>query len=188
RLPSGHYDDRCPTMPSVSVHCGPVDPDLSGSKRYVVLHALPHLADLPHQVGRLLGVGDEVDLRAVDHEEGRLLIVKKEVLVRLRYAPDILRRDLALKVARAPAQARQQHIGTRLQVDDEVRLGEPSPQHVKELAVECQFLRIEIDLRKELILREEIVCNQTLAKKILLCKLLLLPVTGQQEEHLRLEG
>src|SRR5262245_23153560 len=106
------------SVPDVAFRLGPLRPGempgLSGSKRYVVLHALPHFADLAHQIGGLLRVADEVDLRRVDHEQGRLLIVKEKVLIGLRYAPDVLRGDVALVIARAVAQPRDEHVGTRL--------------------------------------------------------------------------
>src|SRR5262249_26989536 len=48
--------------------------------------------------------------------------------------------------------------------------------------------RVQIDLRKEMILCKQVIGHQTLTKKLLLCKLLLLAVAGEQEEELRLEG
>src|SRR5437867_1425540 len=69
--PPAHVSLRRPMLP-VSVRCNP-RPDgsgsLPGSKRNVVLYPLSHAPDLFDQVGEVAAVLDEVDLRAVDHEE-----------------------------------------------------------------------------------------------------------------------
>src|SRR5690349_23159788 len=71
---------------------------LPGSKRNVVLYPLfcgPHLLD---QVGEIAAMLDEVDVRAIDHEERSLRVVMEILPERLRQALQIFWSDSPLEV------------------------------------------------------------------------------------------
>ena len=71
-----------------------------GSKRYVVLHSLPHLADLSDQVRRVFCMFDEIDFRAVHHEQWGLIIMEEILSIGLRYAFDVLRSNVLFVILR----------------------------------------------------------------------------------------
>src|SRR4029450_242325 len=129
----------------------------SGSKRNVVLYPLFHAPDLPDQVGQIAAMFDEIDLRAVDHEQWGLRIVMKEGPEGFRQALQVLRGDAAFEVAIAFADPAQEHVGPRLEVDDEVRPGNLRVEEEEYLAVERQLVGAEGDAGEDAVLGEEIV-------------------------------
>ena len=56
-----------------------------------MLYALPHRPDFPGQVGQVFDVADEVDFGAVDHQQGRLIIIEEEVPLSLRDFFNVIR-------------------------------------------------------------------------------------------------
>src|SRR5574337_935345 len=98
---------------SVSVRF-PALPGLTGSKRYVVLHSLAHRLDLSHQVGEVVRTGDEIDLRAIDHEQRAIIIIEEKIPICLRDALHVFRRNAALVITVALAQAIHEDISTCL--------------------------------------------------------------------------
>src|SRR5258705_301917 len=118
-----HVRSRRPMRP-VSVRSIPArrgSGSLAGSKRNVVLYPLSHGPDLLDQVGEIAAVLDEVDVRAVDHQERGLRVTVKVIPERLRQPLQVLRGDAALEVPVALAEPAQQHLRPGLEIDDEVR-------------------------------------------------------------------
>src|SRR5207253_131309 len=99
---------------SVSIPAHQGSGSLPGSKRNVVLYPLSHAPDLFDQVGQIAAVLDEVDVRAVDHEERGLRVMVKEVPKRLRQPAQVLRRDAALVVPVALPEVTQEHLRSGL--------------------------------------------------------------------------
>src|SRR5579862_5446192 len=161
---------------------------LPGSKRNVVLYPLfcgPHLLD---QVGEIAAVLDEVDVRAVNHEERSLHIVMEILPERLRQALQILWSDSPLEVPVTFAEPPEQDVGAGLQVDDQIRAREPLVEQLEDLPVELELVGAERDGREDRVLGEEVVSDRAAAEQLALPELALLPVALEQEEELGLEG
>src|SRR5262249_27770193 len=126
--------------------------------------------------------------RAVDHEQWGLRIVMKEGTERLRQALQVLRGDTALEVAVALADAPHEHVGSRLEVDDQVRPGHLGVEELKYLPVERQLVRSEGDAGEDAVLGEEVVRDGATRAHAPRRQLLLLAVALEGEEQLGLEG
>src|SRR5262245_3614032 len=127
-----------------------------GSTRNVVLYPLFHAPDFPDQVGQISAVFDEVDLRAVDHEQRGLRIVMKEGPEGFRQALQVLRGDAAFEVTITLADPAHQDVCPRLEVDDQVGPGNLRVEELEYLAVERQLVRAEGDAGEHAALAEEI--------------------------------
>src|SRR6185436_8059439 len=101
---------RCEDTPSRSSNGGQAQcrTTLSGSKRYVVLHSLPHFPDFPDQVVHLIGVGNEIDIRGVHHQQWGFVVLKKVVSIRLREPLHVLWSNAPFVIPIALAEPRQQ--------------------------------------------------------------------------------
>src|SRR5438094_7148045 len=111
-----HVRSRRPMRP-VSVRSIPArrgSGSLPGSKRNVVLHPLSHGPDLLDQVGEVAAVLDEVDVRAVDHQEWGLGVLVKVAPERLRQSLQVLWPDTALELPITFPQTTQQNVRTGL--------------------------------------------------------------------------
>src|SRR5881397_971627 len=179
---------RCVPSRSVSIPARRGSGSLPGSKRNVVLYPLSHDPDLPGQVGEIAAVLDEVDVRAVDHQERGLRVTVKVVPERLRQPLQVLRGDAALEIPVALAEPAQQHLGAGLEIDDEVRPREPLIEHLEDLLVELELVRAERDRGEDAVLGEEIVGDDALREELELAELALLAIALEQEEELGLEG
>src|SRR2546428_7549356 len=179
---------RCVPSRSVSIPARRGSGSLPGSKRNVVLYPPSHGPDLLDQVGEIAAVLDEIDVRAVDHQERGLRVTVKVVPERLRQPLQVLRGDAALEVAVTLAEPAQQHLRPGLEIDDEVRPREPLIEHLEDLLVEVEFVHPERDCGEDAVLGEEIVGDDALYEELELAELALLPVALQQEEELGLEG
>src|SRR5712664_3471822 len=102
---------RCVPSRSVSIPARQGSGSLPGSKRNVVLYPLSHAPDLLDQVGEVAAVLDEVDVRAVDHEEWGLGVVFEVFPGRLRELLYVLLIDGALVVPPTLADAAEQDLG-----------------------------------------------------------------------------
>src|SRR4029450_9224092 len=132
-----------------------------GSKRNVVLYPLFHAPDFPNQVGQISAVFDEVDLRAVDHEQRGLRIVMKEGPERFRQALQVLRGDAAFEVTISLADPAHQDVGPRLEVDDQIGPGNLRVEELEYLAVEGELVVAEGDAGEDAVLGEEIVRDRS---------------------------
>src|SRR2546428_3681675 len=179
---------RCVPSRSVSIPARRGSGSLPGSKRNVVLYPLSHGPNLLDQVGEIAAVLDEVDVRAVDHQEWGLRIAVKVVPERLRQPLQVLRGDAALEVPVTLAEPAQQHLRSGLEVDDEVRPREPLIEHLEDLLVELELVRAERDRGEDAVLGEQVVGDDALREELELSQLALLAVALEQEEELRLEG
>src|SRR5438132_3147276 len=185
-----HVRSRRPMRP-VSVRSIPArrgSGSLAGSKRNVVLYPLSHGPDLLDQVGESAAVLDEVDVRAVDHQERGLRVTVKVVPERLRQPVQVLRGDAALEVPVALAEPAQQHLRPRLEIDDEVRPREPLIEHLEDLLVELELVRAQRERGEDAVLGEEVVRDDALREELELAELALPAVALEQEEELGLEG
>src|SRR5436309_5053816 len=184
-----HVRSRRPMRP-VSVRSIPArrgSGSLAGSKRNVVLYPLSHGPDLLDQVGEIAAVLDEIDVRAVDHQERGLRVPVKVVPERLRQPLQVLRGDAALEVPVALAEPAQQHLRSSLEVDDEVRPREPLIEQLEDLLVEVELLRVEGDAGEDAVLGEQVVRKHALGEEVALAEVQLLAVALEEEEELRLE-
>src|SRR5947199_10780183 len=179
---------RCVPSRSVQIPARRGSGSLPGAKRNVVLHALSTCAVLLDQVGEIAGVLDEVDVRAVDHQERGLRVAVKVVPERLRQPLQVLRRDGALEVPVALAEPAQQHLRPRLEIDDEVRPREPLIEHLEDLLVELELVRAQRDRGEDAVLGEEVVRDDALREELELAELPLPAIALEQEEELGLEG
>src|SRR5262245_28712697 len=159
-----------------------------GSKRNVVLYPLFHAPDFPDQVGQIAAVFDEIDLRAVDHEQWGLRIVMKEGPEGFRQALQVLRGDAAFEVTVAFADSTHQYVGPRLEVDDEARPRNLRVEKLEYLAVERQFVGAEGDAGEDAVLREQIVGHRAAPAHAARAELELLAVAFEREGELGLEG
>src|SRR5262249_26998552 len=159
-----------------------------GSKRNVVLYPLFHAPDFPDQVGQISAVFDEVDLRAVDHEQRGLRIMMKEGPEGFRQALQVLRGDAAFEVTITLADPAHQDVGPRLEVDDQVRPGNLCVEELEDLAVERQLVPAEGDAGEDAVLGEEIVRRRSARGHAPRAELELLPVALEGEEELCLQG
>src|SRR5262249_41868969 len=131
---------------------------------------------------------DEIDLRAVHHEKWGLRIMMKEGTERLRQALQVLRGDAALEVPVALADAADEDVGPRLEVDDQVRPGHLGVEELENLPVERELVRSEGDPGEDAVLGEEVVGHGASRTDALRRQLLLLAVALEREEQLGLEG
>src|SRR6266516_4752410 len=137
-----HVRSRRPMRP-VSVRSIPArrgSGSLAGSKRNVVLYPLSHGPDLLDQVGEIAAVLDEVDVRAVDHQERGLRVTVKVVPERLRQPLQVLRGDAALEVPVALAELA------------ELALPAIALEQEEELGLEGMTLRVLVEFPEEGIL------------------------------------
>ena len=84
--------------------------------------------------------------------------------------------------------ALQEDIGTRLQVDDEVRRREIPLQKRRDLVVDMKLPIAQVDIRENPVLLKHIVAHDSFVKEIGLRSLLQLLVPIHEKEHLGLEG
>src|SRR5438445_12213474 len=164
---------RCVPSRSVSIPARRGSGSLPGSKRNVVLYPLSHGPDLLDQVGEIAAVLDEVDVRAVDHQERGLRVMVKVVPERLRQPLEVLAQQAL------PAGPRD---------NDEVRPREPLIEHLEDLLVELELVRPERDRGEDAVLGEEIVGDDALREELELAELALPAIALEQEEELGLEG
>jgi hypothetical protein len=147
---------------------------------YPLFHG-PHLFD---QVGEIAAVLDEVDVRAVDHEERCLSVIVKVASKRLRQLLQILRRDTTLVVALALLEATHEDVRAGLEIDDEVGTRQPLVQHLEDLLVELELVGAEGERREDPVLGEQVVRDRPLREQVELTQLALLPIALEQEEEL----
>ena len=115
-----------------------------------------HRPDLPDQIVERLVARLQVDLRRLDDEQRRGRVVEEEVLVGLvQLAEVVVGGDRARRGSGslgALAQAAGQHVGRRLQVDDEVGRGNVLGEQVEEPLVDEQLVVVEVQVREDLVL------------------------------------
>src|SRR5438094_2100940 len=179
---------RCVPSRSVQIPARRGSGSLPGSKRNVGLHPLSHGPDLLDQVGEIAAVLDEVDVRAVDHQERGLRVAVKVVPERVRQPLQVLRGDAALEVPVALAEPAEQRLRRRFRIDDEVRPREPLIEHLEDLLVELELVRAQRDRGEDAVLGEEVVRHDALREELELAELPLPAVALEQEEELGLEG
>src|SRR5262245_4579896 len=159
-----------------------------GSKRNVVLYPLFHAPDFPDQVGQIATVFDEVDLRAVDHEQWSLRIMMKKGPEGFRQALQVLRGDAALEVAVPLADAAHQHVGPGLEIDDEIGTGNLRIEELEDLPVERQLVAAEGNAGEDAVLGKEVVRDRPARADAARTQLELLAIAFEGEEELCLEG
>ena len=83
--------------------------------------------------------------------------------------------------------APQQHVGRRLQVDDEIGRRHVAREQIVEPLVDEQLVVVEIQIREDLVLVEQVVADRRLAEEVGLPQRRLLAVAVEQVEELRLQ-
>src|SRR5262249_41387410 len=150
---------------SVSVQPARATRGLSGSKRYVVLHSLPHVSDLVDQIGQIFRAAHKIHFGAVDHQQGRFIVIKEKVSICLRDTLNVFWRNAPLVLAVALAQPLHQYIATGLKIYDQIRFWQARTEERKELAIERQFVGFEVGLGKDLILGKQVVGDRVLIEQ-----------------------
>ena len=92
-----------------------------------------------------------------------------------------------LGVARPRAQPAQQHVGGRLEIDDEIGRRHVARQQIVEPLVDEQLVVVEIEVREDLVLVEQVVADRDLAEQIRLAERGLLAMAIEQIEQLGLQ-
>jgi hypothetical protein len=153
-----------------------------------MLYALPHRPDFAGQVGQVLRIADEVDFGAVDHQQGRLVIIKEKVPVSLRDFFDVIRRNAPFVLPIALAQPLEQDIGTGLQIHHQVRFWQARVEQLVELTIQGNFVAVQVHLGENLVLGEEVIDDHAVIEQVLLCQLVLLAIAAEEKEQLGLKG
>src|SRR5690606_7417798 len=112
----------------------------------------------------------------------------EEGVVGLDQLGEVAHVELALELAAPLADAGEEHVEARLEVDDQVRLGHAGPELVVDPVVEGHLVPVEVEEREDPVLGEHVVADREAAEELLLEELLLLLAAAEQEEELRLEG
>jgi hypothetical protein len=99
----------------------------------------------------------------------------------------VLKRRVAV-VAGAFAEPPLQHIGRRLQVDDEIGRRQIGHEQIEEPLIDEQLVVVEVQIRVDLVALEQIIADGELAEKIGLPQRRLLAMSGERVEQLRLES
>src|SRR5262249_26950180 len=73
----------------------------------VVMRSLSHLSNHRDEVFEIFLVFDEVDIRGVDHQERRLVVVEEVLVVRLDHLFEVRRGDFPLEFSAPPPDARE---------------------------------------------------------------------------------
>src|SRR5439155_21219986 len=120
----------------------------------------------------------------------RDVVVKEEVMVRLVQLPQVpivrLQGD-GLGVGAPAVHASEQHVGRRLQIDDEIGRGDVVREQLVQPLIDEQLVVVEIEIREDLVFVEEVIADRDLAEEVCLTKCNLLTMTIQQIEQLRLQ-
>src|SRR5659263_727444 len=110
--------------------------ELPGSQRYVVLRPASHTLDFSHEMFKVAGALHKVDLARVDHQEWGLVIVEKVFVISIAQRAQVVKGDVSFVGDPPFADSGQQHLGARLQVDDQVRLGKRGHEQLVDRLVE----------------------------------------------------
>ena len=101
---------------------------LPGSKRYIVLRSRTHAVDFLDQVSQILAARHEINLRSIHHQQRRLIIVKKELIIRLSHFAEVFEGNASLVFFIPFFDSFVKHLGTSLQIDDQIRFRHPGVQ------------------------------------------------------------
>ena len=127
-------------------------------QRHVVLRALAHAADLLQQVVDVLRRASTKSTSAVfTTSSGVVRVVEEVVVVGAVHLGQVLLGELRLLGPAARADAPHQHLGGRLQVDDEVGPRHALREQRVELLVDEQLAVVEVQVGEELALLEDVV-------------------------------
>ena len=136
-----------------------------------------------------LGLG--IELRGFDHQQRRRGVVEEEVLVRLVQLAQVLGvglRHVAARDRSARLRRRsQQHVGRRLQIDDEIGRRHVARQQVEQPLVDEQLVVVEIQIREDLVAVEDVVADRRLLEQVGLPQAGQLAMAVEQVEQLRLQ-
>src|SRR5690606_26298346 len=126
-----------------------------------------------------------VDRGRVHDQERRLVEVVEEARVRLAEPLEVALLGLLLERDAAGSDPFQQHARRRLEIDHEVRLRRLDLQRGRDLIVELELLRIEVQLREQAVLLDQEIGDPDRGEHVGLPDLLDLAGTLEQEEDLR---
>src|SRR5581483_6297785 len=84
--------------------------------------------------------------------------------------------------------APQEHVGRRLEVENQIRRRDVAREQLVEALVDEQLVVVEIQEREDLVLVEDVVANRRLREEVRLAQRRELPVSVEQIEELGLKG
>ena len=131
------------------------------------------------------------ELRGLDDEERRGVVVEEEVLVGLVELLEVL--GIGLERRRLPDRrgrlrsATEQHVGRRLQIDDEIGWRYVAGQQIVEPLVDEELVVVQVQIREDLVAVEEVVGDRELAEEVRLPQRRLLAMAIEQVKELRLK-
>jgi hypothetical protein len=137
---------------------GQTNPDLLRSaEREEVLRALDGILEPAKELLEIGAAFHEVDVGGVDHQEVRGGVVKEKVLVSARNLFDIFEGNLSFIAGGLLGDACAKHLGLGLEVDDQIRCGNPGGKRFIVTVVKLQLFVIEIEIGENAIfLHEEV--------------------------------
>lgn len=167
----------------------PPDKKSNRSHRIVIFYGRSLRAeDLTEELFKVFPVVYKIDLRRVDDQEWCGLVPEKEIVVRFVEVPNVLFRNGFFDRPSSPPDICHQPLDTRLQIHDEVWRGDILLQLRYQGFVEPKLIVPKVEVREDLVFLEHVVRHDNLLEQISLEKLLLLTISAQKEEDLRLKG
>ena len=164
-----------------------IEISLRRAKGEEVLGAFDGILEAAQKLLQVVAAFDEVNLGSVDDQQVGGGVVEKEMFVGAGHFLDVFEGDLRFLAGSFFGDARAEHFGLGLQVDDEVGSGKIGGEQFVVTLVQLELLIVEIEIGEDAVLFEEKVGQnqagsfdgQGFAK-------VLLPL--DQEVHLRAEG
>src|SRR5438445_750026 len=151
---------------------------------------MTHRTDLLDEVVERLVAGVRVELRRLDDEQRRRVVVEKKMMVRLVQFAQVpvvgLQRD-RFGIEAAAVHAPQQHVGRRLQVDDEIGRRHVTREQIVQTLIDEQLVIVQVQVREDLVLVEHVIADRRLSEQIGLPQRRLLPMPVEKIEELRLQ-
>src|SRR5258707_4349143 len=95
---------------------------LPGSKRYIVLRSRTHAVDFLDQVSQILAARHEINLRSIHHQQRRLIIVKKELIICLCHFAEVFEGNASLVFFIPFFDSFVKHFGTRSEIENQIGL------------------------------------------------------------------
>src|SRR4051812_19844882 len=157
--------------------------------RNVVARPASHAAQLLHEIVNRVVSPRRVELRGLDHEQRRGVVVKEEVVVGLVQLTHVLvvEGGRVAGGARALLEPAAEHVGRRLEVDHEIRRRDVVREQLVEPLIDEQLVVIEVEIRVNLVALEQVIADGGVREEVALPEQRLLAVAGERVEELCLE-